>query len=335
VTAGLGAAGAAASRTAAQVDAVFWFIAAVCLFFFLLVEGLLIGFAIRYRRRRGREEPPGPAATGHALLEAVWIAVPSLVVVAFFVYGYLVFRDLRAPRAGAQEIYVTARQFLYEFRYPDGRRGVNELRVPEGRPVKLVMTSEDVIHGFYLPAYRIKQDVLPGRYTTLYLEPDRAGTFDIFCTQYCGVGHSSMRARLVVMPPQEYARWAAAAAAEGLRPPAERGRELAERAGCLGCHSTDGSAKIGPSFRGLFGRRVTLAGGTAVTADEEYIRESILDPGAKVVEGFPNIMPTFKTILSGEEVSSIVAYLKTLDGGRGKGKERKEREEREEEGERR
>lgn len=302
----------AASRTTVAVDSVFLFIAAVCLFFFLLVEGLLIYFAIRYRRRREGEAGAASEATGHVALETVWIVIPSLVVVAFFVYGYVVFRDLRAPLAGATDIRVIARQFGYEFRHSDGRKEIGELHVPAGKPVTLVMTSEDVIHGFFIPAFRIKQDILPGQYTTLPVSPDKPGSYDIFCTQYCGVGHSTMRALLVVMPPDEYARWLAAAAAPTGLPPAERGKALARKAGCLGCHSDDGSAKIGPTFKGLFGRRVELEGGKKAIADEDYLRESLQDPGAKVVKGYPNIMPTFKTTLSEDDLAAIIAYLKTL-----------------------
>ncbi|MGE5664679.1 MAG: cytochrome c oxidase subunit II [Deltaproteobacteria bacterium] len=302
----------AASRTAVQVDAVFVFIAVVSLFFFLLVEGMLVWFAVRYRRRKGEEAAALSDVRSNTLLETIWIVIPSLVVVAFFYYGYVVFRDMQAPRPGAGEINVTARQFSYEFLYPDGRKAVNELRVPEGRPVKLVMISSDVLHGFFIPDYRIKQGIVPGQYTTLWLSPDKAGTFDIFCTQYCGVGHSTMRARLVVMPPAEYAQWAASGKAGAGVPTADRGKELLESSGCLGCHSADGTPKVGPTFKGLFGRKVVLADGRTIEADEEYIRESLLDPGAKVVKGFPNIMPTFKGTLSDDDVAAVVAHVKTL-----------------------
>lgn len=303
----------AASRSAVQIDSVFLFIGVVSLIFFFLVEGLLVYFAVKYRRRRTAEAVATSDVTGNRTLEIVWILIPSLVVVAFFAYGYLVYRDVTAPVPGAGDIHVTAQQFFYEFRYPDGRKEINELRVPAGRPVKLIMSSRDVIHGFYLPDYRIKQDIVPGQYTYLYLQPDREGTFDIFCTQYCGVGHSTMRAKLVVMPPREYAEWASAgkAALAGLSLP-DRGSALVEKSGCLGCHSIDGAGKVGPSFKGLYGREVHLEGGGETIADEEYIRESIFDPGAKVVRGYPNIMPTFKGILTGEEIGAIIAYLKTL-----------------------
>lgn len=313
-----------ASRTAAQVDAVFLFIAVVSLFFFLLVEGMLIYFAVKYRRRKGEEAAALSDVRSNLLLETVWVIIPSLVVIAFFYYGYVVFRDMRTPVPGAGDINVVARQFSYTFQYPDGRKAVNELRVPQGRPVKLVMMSEDVIHGFFIPDYRIKQDILPGQYTTLWLSPDKAGTYDIFCTQYCGVGHSTMRAKLVVMPQAEYAWWAASGGEEAGLPPAERGKRLVETSGCVGCHSLDGSPKTGPTFKGIYDRKVALADGRTVAGDEDYMRESILDPGAKIVKGFPNIMPTFKGILSDDDVSAVIAYMKALSGKADAGEEREE-----------
>jgi cytochrome c oxidase subunit II len=301
----------AVSRTAGQVDALFYFIAGVSLFFFLLVEGLLIYFAVKYRRRRGEEAVATSDVHGNVALETVWIVIPSIVVVVFFYYGYMVFRDMHAPLPGASDIHVNARQFLFQIRYPDGRTGINELRVPVGKPVKLILSSEDVIHSFFIPAFRIKQDMVPGRYTYLWLEPTKPGTYDIYCAEYCGVGHSTMRATLVVMPEAEYAAWAAGEEVEAV-PLAGRGKELVERYGCLACHSLDGTAKVGPTFQGLYGRTVALEDGRTLPADEEYLRESIVDPGAKLVKGFPNVMPTFKTILSADDIAAIVAYLKSL-----------------------
>lgn len=307
------AAGEAASRSAVQIDAVFLFIAAVSLFFFFLVEGLLIYFAVRYRRRKASEERAASGVAENLLLEIVWVIIPSIVVIAFFVYGYLVYQDVTTAAPGSGEINVVTQQFQFEFRYPDGRTEVGELRVPAGKPVKLIMTSRDVVHGFFLPDFRLKQDVLPGQYTYLYLQPDREGTYDIYCTQYCGTGHSTMRAKLLVMPPAEYAKWAAAGkVALTALPPTERGKSLVEKYGCLGCHSVDGTPKVGPTFKGLSARRVLLEDGRTVAADEEYIRESVYDPGAKIVKGFPGIMPTFKGRLTDDEVAAIIAYVKTL-----------------------
>jgi cytochrome c oxidase subunit 2 len=307
------ATGEAASRSAVQIDAVFLFITVVSLFFFFLVEGLLIYFAIRYRRRKGSDGLATSEVKSNFVLEIVWVIIPSLVVIAFFVYGYLVYQDVTRPSPGSSDIYVTARQFFFEFKHSDGRSEVGELRVPAGKPVKLIMTSRDVIHGLFLPAFRLKQDILPGQYTYLYLQPDKEGTYDILCTEYCGVGHSTMRGKLVVMPSAEYAKWAAAGtAAQAALPPSEKGKALLEKFGCLGCHSIDGSAKVGPSFKGLYGSRVSLEDGRPAVADEGFLKESIVDPGARIVKGFPNVMPTFKGQLSDDDISAIIAYLKTL-----------------------
>ncbi len=324
------AVGEAASRTTGQVDALFLFIAGISLFFFLLVEGLLIWFAVRYRRRKGVETAPTPDIRSHLLLETVWIVIPSLVVVAFFYYGYRVFRDIRTPVPGATDIHVAGKQFLFEFTYPDGRTAINELRVQVGTPVKLILSSDDVIHSFFIPAYRIKQDMVPGQYTTLYLHPDRTGTFEILCAEYCGVGHSTMRANLIVMESAEYAQWreGKAAAAGSL---AEQGEALVAKSGCRGCHAVEGKEKVGPNFGGIYGRKVLLADGTSLTADEEYLRESILEPNARVVRGYPPVMPTYKGTLSPADVAAIIAYLKSLSGAGREGKERSP----EEKGERR
>src|SRR3989304_3971635 len=236
--------GEAASRTTGQVDALFLFITVVSLFFFLLVEGLLIYFAIRYRRKKGAGAAETPDIRSHLLLETVWVLIPSLVVVAFFYYGYRVFR------------------------FPDGRSSINEVTVPAGKPVKLILSSDDVIHSFFVPAYRIKQDMVPGQYTTLYLHPDKAGTYEILCAEYCGVGHSVMRARLVVMEPGEYAQWRKGKPVAAAGTLAEQGKELVEKSGCPGCHAVEGKEKVGPNFGKPFGREVLLADGTTATADE-------------------------------------------------------------------
>lgn len=306
--------GEAASRTTGQVDALFLFIGGVSLFFFLLVEGLLIYFAIKYRKQKGAEGVETPDIRGNFLLETVWILIPSIVVASFFYYGYIVFRDIRTPSPGATDIHAVSRQWLFEFRYPDGRMSINELRVPAGSPVKLILSSDDVIHSFYIPAYRLKQDMVPGQYTTLYLHPDKAGTYDILCAEYCGVAHSTMRAELIVMEPGAYAAWRETQAAPAGRSLAEQGKALVEKSGCLGCHALEGKEKIGPNLGQGFGRKVLLADGTSVTADEEYLRESIYDPKAKVVKGYPAVMPTFKGSLSPDDVGAIIAYLRSLSG---------------------
>ncbi len=307
----------AASGQAAQVDALFLMILVIGVFFFLLTQGLLIYFAVKYRRRVPDRDNETPRITGNHLLEFFWILIPTIVVMTIFYYGWRVYTDLRAPHGEATEVYVNARQWLYEIKYPDGRTAVNEIRVPAGKPVRFILSASDVIHGFYLPDFRVKMDAIPGRTTTLWVQPDRPGRYQIYCTVYCGTGHSNMLAQLIVMPPQEYAEWAARGEEEGEEqkehePLASRGERLVNSAGCLNCHGVEGKGKIGPNFRGVYGSKVALEGGKTVTADEDYLRESIVDPGAKVVKGFPNVMPTYKTTLSKGDVDAVVAYLKTL-----------------------
>ena len=300
------------SRIAGQVDGVFLFITLMGLIFFIITQGFLIYFAVKYRRKKREEPAETPYITGNHWLEAICIVIPSLVVLAIFFYGYAVFRDIRTPPPDAMEIQVTARQWLYQFTYPDGRTAVNEVRVPLGKPVKFLMKSTDVLHGFYLPDFRVKQDILPGSYTYLWVQPEQEGRFDIFCTQYCGTGHSTMRAVLIVMSPEEYEHWAKQEEKPKTLSLAKQGEELVEHSGCLGCHSLDGTNKVGPTLKGLFGRTVTLSDGKTVVAGEDYIRESLLNPGAKIVKGFPPIMPTFQGVLKDNEITVVIAYLKTV-----------------------
>jgi cytochrome c oxidase subunit 2 len=304
----------APSHVAAEVDSVFIFILVITAFFFITTQGALIYFAIKYRHRKGQPDIATSNTISNRILEGIWIGVPSLAVAAIFVYGYTVWEDIRTVPQGAQEITVTARQWLYEFEYPDGRKSINEVRVPEGQAVKFNLTSADVLHGFYLPAFRIKQDAVPGRYTYVWLKAEKAGDYDIYCTQYCGVGHSQMRATLKVMPRDQYQQWyqQEVAAAGKVLPLSDKGKAVVIKLGCLTCHSTDGSTKIGPTWKNLYESKVTLSDGTTVTADDNYIRESLLVPGAQVVKGFPNVMPTFKGIIKDDEITAVIAYLKTL-----------------------
>jgi cytochrome c oxidase subunit 2 len=304
----------APSHVAAEVDSVFIFILVITAFFFITTQGALIYFAIKYRHKKGHPDIATSSTISNRILEGIWIGVPSLAVAAIFFYGYTVWEDIRTVPQGAEEINVTARQWLYEFEYPDGRKAINEVRVPVGQAVKFNLTSADVIHGFYLPAFRIKQDAVPGRYTYVWLRAEKAGDYDIYCTQYCGVGHSQMRATLKVMPKELYQQWyqSEIAAAEKVLPLADKGKAVVMKLGCLACHSTDGSIKIGPTWKDLYGSKVTLTDGATVTADDNYIRESVLVPGAKIVKGFTNVMPTFKGIISDDEITAVIAYLKTL-----------------------
>lgn len=300
------------SRVAGQVDDVFIFITLMGLFFFLITQGCLIYFAWKYRRKRREEPAETPYITGSHLLETICVVIPSLAVLAIFLYGYLVYRDIRTPPADAVEIQVTARQWLFLFTYPDGRTAVNEVRVPLGKPVKFLMKSADVIHGFYLPDFRVKMDILPGSYTFLWVQPEKEGRYDIFCTEYCGTGHSVMRTVMIVMSREDYGHWANQDEKPETLSLTKKGEELVVQTGCLACHSLDGTPKVGPTLKGLFGKKVSLTDGKSVLADESYIRESILEPNARLVQGFPPVMPTFQGVVKDEDITAIIAYLKTV-----------------------
>jgi cytochrome c oxidase subunit 2 len=309
----------AASGHAAEVDGVFLMILVIGGFFFFLTQGLLIYFAVKYRRRRPDRDNETPQITGNHLLEFLWILIPSIVVVVIFVYGWRVYMEIRVPPKEATEVYVNGRQWLFEVKYPDGRTEINSIHVPAGKPVKFILSASDVIHGFYLPDFRVKMDMIPGRTTTLWVQPDRPGEYQIYCTVYCGTGHSNMGAQLIALPPEKYAEWASREKGEGGAeeekehvPLAVRGERIMKKAGCLNCHAIEGPAKIGPDLKGVYGRTVALEGGKTVVADEDYLRESIVDPEAKIVKGYPHIMPTFKTTLSSDDIDAVVAYLKSL-----------------------
>ena len=285
----------AASAQAARIDGVFLMILVIGVFFFFLTQGLLIYFAVKYRRRVPGRDNETPQITGNRTLEFFWILVPSIVVVVIFYYGWRVYSDLRVPYSGETEVYVNARQWMYEIKYPDGRTAINEIRVPAGKPVKFILSASDVIHGFYLPDFRVKMDAIPGRTTTLWVQPDRPGEYQIYCTVYCGTGHSNMMARLVVMAPDAYAAWAAhregeaEEAGEGKEHEslADRGERIVKTAGCLGCHAIGGAAKVGPDFRGVFGSKVLLEGGKSVTCRRGLPSGVDRGPGRQGREGIP------------------------------------------------
>ncbi|HPC82371.1 MAG TPA: cytochrome c oxidase subunit II [Thermoanaerobaculaceae bacterium] len=300
----------AASTTAGEVDALFHFILWLSAFFFALIVGLMVLFVVRYHRRRAAR--PQRSASHNTALELTWTVIPLVLVVVIFGWGFKVFLDMNTVPADAYEIQVTGQKWKWLFTYPTGHVDEN-LHVPVNRPVRLVMTSEDVIHSFFVPAFRVKRDVVPGRYSKLWFEAKRAGAFDIFCAEYCGSSHSDMIAKVVVHPEGEFEAWLEK---EGnvlsKLPPAEAGERLYRIRGCAQCHSVDGSAGIGPTLQGLFGETVPLAGGGTAIADENYVRESILEPQASVVAGFQPVMPTYKGRLTDAEITALIAYLKTL-----------------------
>ncbi len=298
-----------ASTMAARVDALFYFLVAVTVFFAALIFFMIVVFAVKYRRRSENERPR--PIEGNFWLEILWSAIPLGLTMVMFVWGAIIYFDIYNPPDDALEISVVGRQWMWKAQHPTGQSEINELHVPVGQAVKLMMTSEDVIHDVFLPAFRVKQDVLPGRYTTLWFQATKAGEYPLFCSQYCGTQHSGMVGRVVVLEPAEFEKWLSGAAT-GLSM-IDQGASLFKRFGCETCHGAGGTSQ-GPSLAGLFGKTVKLQGGTTVTADENYIRESILDPRAKIVAGYQPIMPTFKGLVSEEGLLQLIAYIKSLEG---------------------
>ncbi len=299
-----------ASTTAGEVDALFQFILWLSAFFFALIVGLGVLFVVRFHRRRAAR--PEPSASHNTALELTWTIIPLLLVMVIFGWGFKVFLDMNTVPADAYEVQVTGQKWKWLFTYPNGHVDEN-LHVPINRPVRLVMTSEDVIHSFFVPAFRVKRDVVPGRYSKLWFEANRAGQFDVFCAEYCGSSHSDMIAKVIVHPEGEFEAWLEKEAnVLSKLAPAEAGERLYKIRGCAQCHSVDGAAGIGPSLKDLFGETVPLTGGRTAVADENYLRESILEPQATVVAGFQPVMPTYKGRLSDAEITAIIAYIKTL-----------------------
>ncbi|MCZ6527750.1 MAG: cytochrome c oxidase subunit II [Candidatus Dadabacteria bacterium] len=305
----------AASNLASKVDGLLLVITFISLFFFVLISAVLIYFAVKYRRKSDDEETP--YITGNQTLEIIWTVIPSILLILLFVYGFVVYKDMRTPPKDAVDITVTGKQWLWTFEYYNGKKTLNELYVRQNRPVRMVMRADDVIHSFFVPAFRVKQDLMPGRYTQLWFTPTKIGTFDIFCAEYCGTGHSKMLGKVIVLSPEAYDIWEKGVAVDGGEavaslPPAELGEKLYKGKGCNACHSVDGSVVIGPSFKGLYEREGELEDGASYTADENYIMQSILEPQEQIVKGFQPVMPSFKGILSDAEITAIIAYIKTL-----------------------
>lgn len=302
----------AKSTVAADTDALFTFIHAVSLIFLIGIVAAMVWFVYRYRRRS--EHDVTPVITHNNALEVTWSVIPFILVMIVFAWGFRGYLDLRTPPSDAYEVRAVGKKWLWEFHYENGYVSVGELHVPAGRPVKLVMNSVDVIHSFYVPDYRIKRDVLPGRYSSVWFEAPEAGESIVFCTEYCGTAHSDMMAKVVVKEPQEFQDWlSTAAAADANVPPVELGGQLVQRNACLTCHSQDGSELQGPTFKGIFGREQRMEDGTVVTVDENYIRNSILRPQSQIVEGYLPVMPPYEGTLNDTQIDAIIEYLKTVD----------------------
>jgi cytochrome c oxidase subunit II len=276
----------------------------------LAVAFLIVFFSIRYRKGSSADRSHAPT-TGRRT-EIAWTVIPLLIFLCIFAWAAYDYTQLYRAPPDAMPVFVVAKQWMWKLEHTNGRREISELHVPLGQPIRLVMTSQDVIHSFYVPAFRIKQDVLPGRYTSIWFKPTQTGEFHLFCAEYCGTEHSVMRGRIVVMQPSEFARWLQVGTEHaGI---AERGFELFRRYGCSGCH-TAGSSVNAPDLNGLIGRVVHLQDGHSLVADENYIRDSILLPRKDVVAGYAPIMPSFAGQISEEDVLAIIEFIRQTGAG--------------------
>ena len=295
-----------ASTIAPNVDALYAFLVLVTAFFSLLIAVMIVYFAVKYRRR-SEDHIPGPVHGGLAL-EITWSGIPLILSMIMFAWGARIFFIESKPPADSMEIYVTGKQWMWKLQHMEGQREMNELHIPVNRNIKLTLTSEDVIHDFFVPAFRTKTDVVPGKYTTEWFKATKVGAYHLFCAEYCGTRHSNMIGTVYVMEPADYANWLASGGAQGSM--AQKGEALFQQFGCMNCHQTDGQGRC-PNLIGVYGKPVRTNHGV-VMADSSYIRESILTPGAKIVEGYENIMPTFQGIVSEEGLQQLIEYVKSI-----------------------
>src|SRR5215813_2560797 len=295
-----------ASDMARNVDAFYLFLVLITTFFSALIALLILYFIIRYRKTPERE---AVQIHGSTLLEVIWTAIPLGLSMVIFVWAAILYFHIQTPPENAMEIYGVGKQWMWKFQHPGGQREINALHVPTGRPVKVTLISQDVIHDFFVPAFRTKIDVLPNRYTYVWFTPTNVGTYRLFCSQYCGTNHSAMVGEVTVMKPEDYAQWLASGKAEGSL--ASQGEKLFQEFGCVTCHRADSGAR-GPNLLGLYGRPVRLTDNRVVIADDNYIRESILNPNAKVVSGFQAIMPTFQGVVTEDQLIQVTEYIKHL-----------------------
>jgi cytochrome c oxidase subunit 2 len=303
-----------ASQEGEFVDRMFQAQIYVIAFIFSLIMVLMLYSVAVFRRKPG-DTSEGPNIKGNTPLEITWTIIPLIVVMSFGVWGASHLSQMTTDRPGEMIVRVTGFQFGWSFEYPDAGVTSSELYLPKGRQVKFEITSRDVIHSFWVPEFRIKQDAVPGRWTELRVTPTETGDYRVRCAEMCGYGHSAMYAPVVVVEPDQFEAWLQG---QEVTPPSggqslvEQGQKMASEQGCLSCHSTDGSQSVGPTWQGLFGSKVTLEDGSTVTADETYLRDSILNPESQVVAGYPKIMPNSYSFLTDEDVNAIVEYIKSL-----------------------
>ncbi len=292
-----------------KVDSIFLFIVGISVFMLALVTFLMILFLIKFNRKKN---PVAKDIEGNLPLEIIWIVIPTLLVLAMFYYGWAGFKIMRNPPKDAMPVKVTARMWSWSFTYENGQKS-DELKVPLNKPVKLIITSEDVVHSLFIPAFRVKEDAVPGMETYLWFLPDKIGAYDLFCTEYCGVGHHSMISKVIVMSQEDFSKWYEKR--EEALPGVKDALTLMKKNSCLDCHTVDGTVEVGPSFKGIFGKKVvvlTKGRERKLIVDEEYLRRSMLEPGADVVKGFSDVMPSQKDVLTGEEIDTIINYIKNL-----------------------
>ena len=302
-----------ASTLAPEIDHLFFGVLAITAFFALLVVVLVVYFALKYRDLTG--DRIGAPVAASVLLELGWSLIPFFIFIGIFVWASIVFFHIvRAPDQ-TLEIYSTGKRWMWRFQHVDGQREINELHVPLGRPVRVVFTSEDVLHDLFIPAFRVKADAVPGRYSAIWFEATKVGEYHLFCAEYCGTNHSGMIGTVYVMEPADYQAWLTGGGSiSSGGSMAERGAQLFTQLACVTCHAADGSGR-GPSLVGLYGSQVTLDSGAIVSADESYLRESILTSQAKTVKGYEHIMPTFQGLINEDGVASLIEYIKSIQAG--------------------
>lgn len=297
------------SAYSSEVDDLYMFLLWLSLFFFVLITGLVVYSVVKYRYKPGVVTPH---ITHNTTIEVTWTVIPLLLVILIFFWGFKSYLVAQIPPGDATEIQITAQKWNWTFEYPDGNRALNELHIPLGKPVKFVMSSQDVIHDFFVPDMRVKNDILPNRYTEVWFTPTVAGKHHVECAEYCGKGHSDMAATVYVDNDADYQKWLETGGVDPNMPLPQLGSLLYQSKGCSTCHSIDGSKGTGPSWKGIYGTQQPLSDGTSVLADENYIRESIMVPGAKIVRGYENVMPVFQGLLRDRETNALIAYIKSL-----------------------
>lgn len=300
-----------ASTVAGSIDLLFWFMTALTVFFVVVIAGLIVLFTIQYRRRSESEIPK--QISGSTRLEIGWTLPLFGLSMIVFVWGAVLYTDIAQPPEDALEIYVVGKQWMWKLYHPDGQQEINELHVPVGRPIQLTMTSQDVIHSFFVPAFRVKQDVIPGRYSTLWFEATETGTFHLFCTEYCGTEHAGMVGSVTVLEEDDYQEWLSGEGSDtvGMGSPRDAGEQLFTDLSCSGCHRLEGNGP-GPSLVGIFGESVQLTSGETIVVDENYIRTSIINPTAQIHAGFEPIMPTYEGQVSEEQILQLITYIRAL-----------------------